>query len=55
MEETPENAIKTRFAQLLELRGMKAKLAKKLGYSRASISEMLKSPGDPPLTYIKGL
>jgi transcriptional regulator with XRE-family HTH domain len=55
MEETPENAIKTRFAQLLELRGMKAKLAKKLGYSRASISEMLKSPGDPPLTYIKAM
>jgi hypothetical protein len=55
MEEIPSNPVKKRISDVIKGRGLKAKLAKMLGFERASISEMLKSPGDPPIHYVKAV
>lgn len=55
MEETPLNPVKKRISDVIEPRGLKAKLAKMLGFERASISDMLKTPGDPPVHYVKAV
>lgn len=55
MEETPLNPVKKRIAEVIKPRGLKARLAEMLGFERASISDMLKSPGDPPTHYVKAV
>lgn len=50
-----QNHIKERIAELIKPRGLKAKLAKKLGFERGSISSMLTKPGDPGIHYIQAV
>jgi hypothetical protein len=55
MKKIPSNPVKKRILEAIKPRGMQAKLALKLGYKTSSISEMLKSPGDPPLVYVQAV
>jgi hypothetical protein len=55
MKEKPSNPVKKRISEVIKPRGLKAKLAKLLGYSRASVSDMLISRGDPPIHYVKAV
>jgi phage repressor protein C with HTH and peptisase S24 domain len=52
----PQNPIKKRILELTaRQRGLQAQLSKMLGHKSASISEMLKKPGDPPLKYVEAV
>ncbi len=55
MDKTPKNHIKKRIHDLVKDRGLKAKLAKMLGFERGSISDMLKKPSDPPIHYVQAV
>ena len=49
------NHIKKRMAELLKPRGLKAQLARSLGFKPESITDMLKKPGDPAIHYVQAV
>lgn len=49
------NPIKSRISALLKTRGLKAELARKLGFKPESITDMLKKSGDPPIHYVQAV
>lgn len=55
MSQKTPNPVKRRMREAMQERGMQAKLAKLLGFERASISNMLDADGDPPLHYVKAV